>query len=35
MKDNYSEFKLGYNRVYRFCFECTEKIEKIVKEGVN
>jgi len=35
MEENYSEFQVGFRRTYRFCGECTEKIEKIIKEGVN
>ena len=33
MEENYSEFQVGFKRTYRFCGECTEKIEKILKEG--
>jgi phage-related tail protein len=35
MKENYSEFQVSFQRTYRFCCDCTEKIEKILKDGVN
>jgi hypothetical protein len=35
MKANYSELQVSLVRTYRFCFECTQKIERILKEGVN
>jgi hypothetical protein len=34
MEENYSEFKVGFRRTYRFCCERSERIEKILKDGV-